>query len=371
MMSCLNLETKHLVFKGWEQVKNPLFYQLTQKHSYSMKDRVDSIGVAFYVAPYINATLRSGMMDEKHIIFRAMLTSEAFKRIPSTKRGSKPGDEETVLTQATRNITNIKNRQAKAQEKGMSTLSAYIEDNNLLDDGALVILQDGSVDKNIAGLVAMKFANLHQRPSMVLSKGYRLDDDENKITIWSGSARGYERKGIVDFKEDCLGSGLVNYAAGHGNAFGISIDEDKIEMLIQYLNNLYKDIDDEPMYFVDFIFNGEDFTSDTIMSIEEGNHYWGKDFPEPLIAISELKVTANMVTVNGQKATKTLNIKLPNGVSLVKFHTEEEEYSKFQTEGYIIIDVIGKASLNEWNGRVTPQIMIEDYNILHTVDFCF
>jgi len=40
-----------------------------------------------------------------------------------------------------------------------------------------------------------------------------------------GSARGYGRSEVNDFKDICLQTGVCNFAQGHPQAFGISIDE--------------------------------------------------------------------------------------------------------------------------------------------------
>ena len=53
-------------------------------------------GIAFYVVPYINAMTRSGTLEEKYLIFEAMLEWRADEMIPSTKRGFKGTFEKRV-----------------------------------------------------------------------------------------------------------------------------------------------------------------------------------------------------------------------------------------------------------------------------------
>ena len=51
----------------------------------------------------------------------------------------------------------------------------------------------------------------------------------------------------------------------------------------------------------------------------------------------------------------TLKITLPNGTSLIKFKSSQEEYEKLNSEtGCITINVVGKCERNIWNGTVTP-----------------
>lgn len=92
--------------------------------------------------------------------------------------------------------------------------------------------------------------------------------------------------------------------------------------------------------------------------------YGGQGMDEAKIAIEDLKVSKEMVTLMGlEKGKPTLKITLPNKVALIKFKATEEEYEQFQTTGNISLNIIGKCNANEWNGYVTPQIIIEDYEI--------
>jgi single-stranded DNA-specific DHH superfamily exonuclease len=87
MMSMLSIETKHLINKGFHNLKNPFFVNLSEKNAFSMNNKINHMSVAFYVAPYINAICRSGTKEEKTLTFESMLKHKAFKMLPSTKRG--------------------------------------------------------------------------------------------------------------------------------------------------------------------------------------------------------------------------------------------------------------------------------------------
>lgn len=69
MMSLTSLETRHIINKGFKNVKNPFFYSLSQKNEFSMKGKINYMSVAFYIAPYVNAICRSGTIEEKKIVF--------------------------------------------------------------------------------------------------------------------------------------------------------------------------------------------------------------------------------------------------------------------------------------------------------------
>ena len=63
----------------------------------------------------------------------------------------------------------------------------------------------------------------------------------------------------------------------------------------------------------------------------------------------------------------TIKIKLPNGVELIKFKATQEEYNSLTSEGYLVLDIVGRCESNSWGGRMTPQILIDDYEITNAV----
>ena len=371
MMSLTSLETKHLILKGLNYVTNPFFKGMVEKNAFSIKGELTPMKVAFYVAPFVNAIVRSGTQDEKELIFRSMLTFEAFKEVPSTKRGHKLGEMEQVVTQALRVATNVKARQTKAQDKGLEFLENMIEEQNLLDNKVLLfLLKPGEVDRNIAGLIANKFMSKYQRPCCILTE-VKENDGLEIHTSYQGSARGCDKTGVTNFKDICDATGVTMYGEGHQGAFGLGIEEDCIADFIQKTNEILKDTSDEPVYFVDYIYNGESVEPQNILDIANMGQFWGKDMDESLIAIERLKVTANMVTLMSPDKSPTLKITLPNRTSIIKFGSSQEEYEKFISDGFVEVNIIGKCNKNEWMGNVTPQIFMEDYEIVNTCAWAF
>ena len=68
-------------------------------------------------------------------------------------------------------VTNVKNRQTKAQDNGLAIIEKMIEEQGLLNHKVLLfLLEPGQVDKNIAGLIANKIMAKYQRPTCILTK---------------------------------------------------------------------------------------------------------------------------------------------------------------------------------------------------------
>lgn len=386
MMSLTNIQTKHLINTGFSNPTNPFIVTMAKKNEYSLKGKLTPIGVAFYIAPFVNAMTRSGTIEEKKLLFQSMLQHRAFIEIPSTKRGHAAGATQTVVQQAVRVATNVKNRQTKAQNQGMDLIESKIQSQNLLQHKVLLfLLQPGQVDRNIAGLVANKIMAKYQRPVCVLTKCIITEQvlkkdsevpwneyEEKQKIVYSGSARGYGRSEINDFKDICLQTGVCNFALGHPQAFGISIDQSNISTFVEKTDELLKDINSEPIYYVDYIYQSSNINVRDIYNIAKLENLWGQDIPEPYVAIKNLKITPNMVTIYDKK-DYTIKISLHDDLALLKFKATEEDCQKLQTNntGYVEINLVGRCNQNQWNGYITPQIFIQQYQIIDSSEYYF
>ena len=386
MMSLTSIETKHLINKGfdYEYLKNPFVFGMAKKNSFSLKGKVNSIGAAFYIAPFVNAMVRSGTQEEKELLFQSMLTFKAFEILPSTKRGHKPGETETLVEQALRVATNVKNRQTRAQDEGLEFLENMIEEQNLLEHKVLLfLLEPGQIDRNIAGLIANKFMAKYQRPCCILTKvTEKIDSNTTKVS-YQGSARGYDKSGITNFKDICAAAPGVMFAEGHQGAFGLGIEcgyleeengaevyGDPIIQFLEYTDEVLKDMDSEPTYLVDFIYNGENVPPQDILDVAHMDDFWGKDFDEPYVVIENLKITKDMFVVY-KKKTNTAKFTLSNKVNLLLFNADDEFCELFENNACVTINVLGQCRENEWNGYVTPQIEIKDFEIVSTNKYLF
>ena len=373
MMSMTSIETKHIINKGFQNLKNPFFASLAKKNEYSMKNKVNHMSVAFYVAPYVNAICRSGTIEQKALVFKSMLKYQAFKEVLSTKRGHLLGQKEQLVEQAMRVVTNVKNRQAKAQDAGLATIESMIEQKGLLNHKVLLfLLEPGQVDRNIAGLIANKIMAKYQRPVCLLTKVTEFNQDtppweesnEQGIVSYQGSARGCQKVGVTDFKSICAATGVTMYQTGHPNAFGLGILKQNIPAFIQKTDAALVDMQDEAVYYVDYIYDGDNIQPIDILTIADMQDLWGKDIDEPYLCIKNICINSDMVTVY-KKKDNTLKITLSNGISLMKFKATDEQCEMLQnSDGYYTLDIIGRANKNEWMGHVSAQIFIEDYEII-------
>ena len=368
MMSMLSIETKHLINKGFltENITNPFIYHMAQKNAFKLGNEITPMGAAFYIVPFVNAMVRSGTQEEKDILFRAMLNHKAFEKTAEIKYNKPTGKEITIAERAISVCEAVKRRQTKVETDTMEFIEKKIKENNMMDHKVLLfLLEPGQVDRNVAGLVANKIMAKYQRPCCILT---RVDNEG--ILSFQGSARGCDKVGITKFKDICAATGYTMYEAGHQGAFGLGILEDNIENFVNATDLSLADMSDEPVYYIDHIFHGNNVDCNQVLEIANHPELWGSRMDEPYMMIEDLVVTNDMVNVY-EKKTNTLKITLPNGLALIKFNITDDERDMFKGDGCIRLNIVGQCRKNEWMGNVSAQMEIKDYDIITQSKYYF
>lgn len=353
MGSVLEMENRYIIEKGLSNIHNFFFQTLIDKQSYSMNDKVNSTTVAFYIVPLINAMIRVGTMEEKERLFGAFI--DGTKKVSSNKRGAK-GAEELLAVESARECTNAKNRQNKIKDNAVDSLEAKIYKLGLIDNKVLFVRLDDDDDfpSELNGLVAMQLSAKFKKPTIVA----RLNEEG----FIRGSARGLNESELSDFKTFLTDSGYFEYALGHANAFGCSINNKYLSDFHNYANDKLKDIDfGENVYDVNFISSANNKELEKIVN-DLGSYpqLWGQHNPEPLIYIKDINLTPNDIQIIGKNKDTVKFEKF--GITYIQFHAKQliEDLSNLND---IKMEIVGKANINEWMGRITPQVFIEGYEV--------
>ena len=363
VMNLSTLENRYYVSNGLKNIQNSFFKSLVEKRSFSIGSDIPTpTDVAFYIIPAINAIVRMGTKEEKEHLFNAITNGNII--VPSTKRGHKPNDVEILKEQAIRLCDNAIARQKRERTKIAELLSTRIYSENYENDKIIIgkYYDEDDINSNLTGLAAMELATTFQRPALVVH--YNKENNE-----WSGSARNFG-SAIYDLKEFLSNSNLLTLAAGHAGAFGISFLNENLNNLRNYFNEKLKNINytEDNIYEVDLETTSDDpWLIPIISQIDKYKSIWGRGIEEPLICIKNIEIKKSDILVMGSnqdcfKFTK-------NGIAFVRFKDLEYYNTIMNEREPIYITIIGKAKINNWQGRTTPQIFIEDYNIENIYDF--
>jgi single-stranded-DNA-specific exonuclease len=350
MADMRNLETRYYIQKGLAQINNKFLKELFNKVSFSTKGVINCVSVQFYIAPLINATVRTGNLQEKLQMMNAFLESK--EQIYNNKKK----ESESIFTASARLLTNIKSRQARLRDKGAIAIEERIQGRNLLDNKVLIVNVTDILDKNLTGLVANILSKKYKRPVLLL----RYDEE---IQTFSGSSRGYEKGAIKDLRQFLLNTGKFEFVEGHPNAAGCQIKAENLLQANEIINEQLKEVEiDLSVYEVDFIIPSKSLTERFINEINRHKNIWGQKVEEPKIAIKDIEVNSDEIYLNG-KTSKTIKF-IHKGIEFIKFFSNEEEWNSLTGKGdRVILDVVGKCSINLYEGKEIPQIIMEDYYV--------
>lgn len=372
MMDVTTLENRYIFSEGLNKINNFSLRVLVDKQSFSIGDitKLSPVSIAFYIVPLINALIRVGTIQQKEVLFNSFIKGDTL--IQSTKRGAKPGQMETIAEQNARNCVNARNRQKTAEEKAMDYLSMIIERDDLDKNKVLLIEIDDPdrIDSTLTGLIAMKVMNTYNKPVLLGRQSEELDEKgkpTGKVFL-KGSIRNDDKSELKDFKAFLEESEMFEYIQGHANAAGFSINIKNIDKFHEYANEKLKDIDfTEGVYSVDYIYNANNDNEEiyeTIESLSNLQQIWGQNMPDPYIVIEDIEINSNDIKIMGANAS-TLKF-VYNGVEYIKFFAKDL-IKQLSDRDRINITVLGHAQVNEWMGRITPQIKISDYNIRDSI----
>ena len=367
MMDLNTLENRFISDYGFSHLKNEGLRQLIKLQGYSIfgvkiEEITDSfldnasitpINAAFYIAPLVNALIRVGSSKEKELLFQSFIKGKDI--VPSTKRGHK-GETETIAEQSARNCYNARNRQNKEKEKALELLDIQIS-NDCLDDNKILILNADDIDvsNTLTGLCAMGVAAKYKKPVLL--------GRVNKEGYLKGSMRGRGESELKDFRSFLLSSGYMDYVEGHNNAAGFAIKESDVSKLYDYANKELANINfNEGFYEADFIVNGNcSYLNEMIFDLWKGKNIYGQNCPEPIIITQNLTIRPDNIKIIGAyKDTVKITF---NNTTFMKFKAKELIEQLQSYPGGFIATIVGRPSVNSWNGIETPQILIEDIEI--------
>lgn len=356
MQSVQYPETAYLIREGLkkENIHNPFLITLIQNSSFTIDiNNMNYTTVSFYIAPFINAVTRVGTMEEKTLIFSSMLFNYAYKMILSTKRGY-TDQLETLVEQAYRTCINIKNRQKKLKDIGANYIKSLL--NNYDSNNKAIILNiNNELDKGLIGLVANEIAGEFHKPVALVNP-----NDEELL----GSMRGYDKSELKDFKTILESCSEVNWVRGHLNSAGVSIKHQQIPELIKDLNQKLNNIDFSNNYNIDYIIDPHydtDWIKQQIITLDRVKYIWGRGCEEPLLLFENFPISNNDINLL-RRGTLKINL---NGISAIKFFVKDSEYEQLIECDNKNINIIGYATINNWNGIIQPQIKIVDYQIVN------
>lgn len=155
------------------------------------------------------------------------------------------------------------------------------------------------------------------------------------------------------------------------NAAGLSLPTSCIDKLNAYANEKLKDINfNEGFYEADFVVKGNcSYLGQLIKELDAGKALFGQGCKEPIIVVEDIPINPKEISVIGKNAD-TIRFTF-NGITYIKFKATELIDELKTHSDKITISVAGRANVNRWGGRETPQIQIEEIEVKDTSKYDF
>lgn len=300
-----------------EHVQNPFMYELFDKlgNTYNQRD------ISFKVVPLINSVIRCGTTEEKQRLFLAFNN----KNVDDTVKMCHHYHQEQMAI-----VSNfIEHHQTEIDEQA---------------DSNITVIDAKDIPQNFSGLIAGKISGVTNKPCIV---GKTIKGE------LSGSFRGNIN---IDVLRELPS---VTFAQGHSGACGIRLKT-------QNLDDFRAEVDK-----MDISTEQEVIASYTANKLQMGlfnefvghNDLWGHGLTIPTFYVYNIKVNSKDIEVLG-KNKDTIKISM-NGYYIMFFRLSELKKQMFHLDEKVDlnISVVGKLNVNEYYGRRTNQIIVDDFEI--------
>ena len=360
VMDMRSYETRYFVNQGINSFNNKFLTALAKAQEFSMSGNLSVHNIAWYIAPVINAITRIGTLEERELLFRAMIEQD--EMFTYDKRGVGLIDE-NIYDRAARIAKNAKSRQDKQRDKVFNELKDAADLND-----KVIMLESKIAESGLVGLSAMKLADTIKRPVIIYKAVTR-----NGETFLGGSCRNFDNSPIPDFKELILKTNAFEFCSGHGNAAGLSIKPENVELAKAKFAELLETVDFNLPIPCDFVIDIEELDVGFINDIDNHSWIWGTGVKEPIMAVENITIKRSDIHIQGKNYDSVAFT--INDIKFVEFKMSEDNdlltwASAWDGEDTdeITLNVVGEVSISEYKGVYTPQFVIKESEVLNGLD---
>lgn len=318
----MSYENRYFLSEGSKisKITNDFIKFVATKLKKKKRDKFTITDFGFQLGPKINSIIRYGTMDEKELLFNALIgCTDKINGLTYQEMTYKVGDR-------------YQRNQRNAVNEIVPRLQDIIEENQLDTNPVIFIDVTDVVNSNIRGLVCNKLIDKYKRPVMVssLDNGY-----------YAGSSRGYETEQLSDFKDFCEQTNLFEYLKGHANAHGHKIKKEKLPIFLEYCKNNLS-IVNETQIEIEGIYNRE-IPLEDLLCISEYEELWCNQISIPKYLLTDVCITEKDIERTGNS---TYVIKLGE----IAYIKEFGSLVRYQN----ILDAI-----EENGGKLSVDILVE------------
>lgn len=332
-----------IVMTGLNNLYNNLLREFSKTKPLScIKD------VQFSIVPMINAVSRIGEKEDRKILFQALTNQDQEFLVTKKRKNKATGhfelrtERQNIYERAVDMLQKVKRTQDSMVKKAVSEMS---DESEKIDSIIVKTLPD-AYDTGIAGLIANKIQGKYHLPALVVNSDLR------------GSAR--SPRNYKNLKDVLSDFGSVNYALGHEQAFGVSINS--VDDFVEEFRSSNLSNNEEYVYPVDKVYINDLPTAYECQEVSDFKQVWSGVNDEPVVGVLGLDIRKALVNIkNG-----TLKI-IIGDIEIVQFNSDLDIDNNFNRFG-CYVDIVGKPSVNKFFGRTTNQLVVDEIRFSEPVD---
>lgn len=340
-------ENRIFVKKGLEKINNTTNLGLGELiRENEIQDKTISVyHLGFIIGPCINA---SGRLDNAKKGLRLLLADEEDEAVHLAKELVKLNTERKDMTM-----------------KGVEDAIEIIEGTEIINDKVLVVYLP-HIHESLAGIIAGRIRERYNAPTLILTNGEEFA---------KGSGRSIEEYNMFEKLLEC--KELLEKFGGHPMAAGLSIKEENIDKLREKLNenSMLKDEDLIKKIKIDCVLPLDQINLRLIEDLEKLEPF-GKGNEKALFGIKDVNVIKAQIL---GKNRNVLKLKLKSNSDKIFdgiYFGDIEEFEQTVCDKYnseelsklydgifndVKLDFVFYPNINEYNGNVSIQIVIQNY----------
>ena len=307
---------------------------LNQKNSQSNISYQD---IGYLIGPMINA---GGRMGRSYLGFQ-LLTS----------------DSASVADRITEELMAL-NESRKSKEQYCLDLAIEEYENNYKKD-SIIALELDALHIGVIGLISSRLTNRYHKPSCVMTS---LPD---KRDILIGSARSWGDVNIGGLINDALSNEILISGGGHKMAAGFKLHRKNLSLFRDFIagNRLDTGQIEKKIIRVDGLLMASAVTNELVEKIVNLGPY-GNSFEEPLFIFPGHRILELTALKN-----QHLKLKIVDNsgfrINAISFRSFDLPLGQFLRENQNKkIHFLGRLTMNNWNNKSTPQLIIDDAAIM-------
>ncbi|MGJ0748732.1 single-stranded-DNA-specific exonuclease RecJ [Enterococcus durans] len=322
-------ENRVLVSLGLDAIKHSerIGLQALFSESGVKAKEADETMIGFSIAPRLNAI---GRMGDPNPAVELLATF----------------DEEDAARQA-KKLNEINDQRKKIVDDIAQEALGMIDETNQIH-----LLAYPGWHEGVLGIVAGKIMNQTGKPTIVL--GIKEDGTAK------GSGRSVDALNLYEMLDKMRD--LFTFFGGHHVAVGLTMPKENISALQERMNHYVVeqgiDLTKGPALRIDEIMTPKDATVELIDALKLLAPF-GTDNPVPQFLFRQTSAENVKRIGTAQQHLKLTLVDDGAQLDAVAFGFGSEENELLNNP----IDVVGKLSVNEWNGRKKPQLMVTDFGV--------